>query len=169
MGYTTTFVGQFNLNKPLLPEHLAYLEKFNETRRMQRDATIAETLPDPVRQRVSLPIGKEGGYFVSAGGHYGQDTDKSIVSYNELPVEQPGLWCQWRPNSSGTAIVWDEGEKFYNYEEWLVYLIQHFLQPWGYVLNGEVTWQGEDSNDLGKLVVVNNVVASKAGRITYEE
>lgn len=169
MGYTTNFDGRFTLNKPLLPEHAAYLEKFNETRRMQRVERIAETLPDPVRQRVSLPVGKDGGYFVGGGGNYGQDSDASIVNYNEPPIDQPGLWCQWRPDEQGTCIAWDGGEKFYNYEEWLVYLIQHFLQPWGYVLNGEVTWQGEDSNDLGKLVVVNNVVASKAGRITYEE
>jgi len=24
--------------------------------------------------------------------------------------------------------------------EWLEYLISHFIEPWGYTLNGSVTW-----------------------------
>ncbi len=169
MGYTTNFDGQFNLTKPLLPEHMAYLEKFNETRRMVRDARKAEALPDPVRQRVGLPIGKDGAYFVGGTGLAGQDRDSTILDYNQAPSGQPGLWCQWRPDSSGTAIVWDGGEKFYDYTEWLRYLIDSFLKPWGYVLNGEVTWQGEDSTDIGKIVVTDNAVVVKPGRIVYEE
>ena len=48
-----------------------------------------------------------------------------------LGLAQPGLWCQWVPNASGTAIVWDEGEKFYYYIEWIKYLIEHFLRAVG--------------------------------------
>lgn len=169
MGYTTNFAGQFNLTTPLLPEHLAYLEKFNETRRMKRDERVVETLPDPVRQRAGLPVGKAGAYFVGGDGLAGQERDSSILDHNEPPSEQPGLGCQWRPNHSGTAILWDGGEKFYDYVEWLHYLIDNFLGPWGYVLNGEVTWQGEDLTDIGKIVVTNNQVAVKPGRIVYEE
>jgi hypothetical protein len=33
-----------------------------------------------------------------------------------------------------------------------------FLAPWGYVLNGEVEWQGEDEEDTGKILVVDNSV-----------
>ena len=81
---------------------------------------------------------------------------------------QPGLWCQWVPTEDGTAIVWDEGEKFYNYVEWIKYLLNNFLKPWGYTLNGEVDWSGEENGDLGKIKIVNNEVVVLNAVITYE-
>jgi hypothetical protein len=167
MGYTTDFYGEFNLDKPLKPEHAAYLKKFAETRRMCRDAAVASSFPDPIRVAAGLPIGTDGGYFVGGSGDFGQSVDASIVSYNNPPAGQPGLWCQWVPNEDGTAIVWDDGEKFYEYTAWLEYLIEHFLEPWGYVLNGEVEWQGEERGDIGLLVVKDNAVEEHYGRISY--
>jgi hypothetical protein len=142
----------------LKPEHAAYLKAFNETRRMQRDPAIAAGIPDPLRAAAGLPLGPEAAYFVGGQGYAGQDSDDSVVDYNHPPKGQPGLWCQWVPAEDGTAIVWDDGEKFYYYGEWLTYLIDHFLAPWGYVLNGEMAWQGEDEEDVGTICVVNNVV-----------
>lgn len=81
----------------------------------------------------------------------------------------PGFWCQWVPTEDGWGIEWDQGEKFYEYVEWLRYIIQHLLQPKGYVLNGEINWSGEDSEDLGKIIVKDNVVTTKEGRVTYED
>lgn len=162
MGYTTDFTGEFKLDRPLAPAHQAYLTKFNETRRMRRDPQIAAKLPDPVREAVELPLGPEGDFFVGGAGFMGQDGDDSVVNHNSPPNSQPGLWCQWRPNDDGTAIVWDEGEKFYEYTEWLWYLIETFLKPWDYKLNGTVRWQGEDSNDRGAIVVKNNNISTKA-------
>lgn len=168
MGYTTDFWGEFKVEPALKPEHAAYLKKFNETRRMKRNADEAEKLADPVREAACLPIGPEGSFFVGGLGWAGQDEDPSIVEYNDPPVGQPGLWCQWQSNEDGTAIEWDGGEKFYYYTEWLEYIIENFLYPWGYVLNGEVQWQGEESDDMGKLVVKNNEVSEKRAVITYE-
>ncbi|MCI0455552.1 MAG: hypothetical protein L0Z62_01065 [Gemmataceae bacterium] len=143
----------------LKPEHAAYLKQFNETRRMKRRVARAKLLPDPVREAAGLPLGKEGAYFVGGTGFAGQDHDDSVLNYNQPPKGQPGLWCQWCPNKDGTAIVWDQGEKFYDYVEWLKYLIEHFLAPWGYVLNGEMEWQGEEDEDRGKLIVKDNDVS----------
>jgi hypothetical protein len=168
MGYTTDFSGNFSLNKPLLASHSAYLLKFAETRRMARNQTIASALPDPIREAVGLPIGKQGAYFVGGGGYFGQDTDASVINSNDAPSGQPGLWCQWVPTSDDAGIEWDGGEKFYNYTEWLSYLIEHFLAPWGYVLNGEVEWVGEDRDDRGKIVVTNNVISTKLAKISWE-
>lgn len=168
MGYSTDFTGSFELDKPLTDEHREYLEKFNYTRRMARDAAKAELLPDPVRQAVGLPIGTQGGYFVGAEGTAGQHSEASILDYNNPPQGQPGLWCQWVPSEDGEEIMWDEGEKFYDYVSWLEYIIEHFLAPWGYVLNGEVEWSGEDREDIGLLVVVDNVVTVKCGKVVYE-
>lgn len=175
MGYSTDFNGEFNLDKPLTSAHKAYLEAFAGTRRMKRDAYTTEDRSDPVRLAAGLPIGLDGGYFVGEGGQAGQadmnaDYEKiGIVAYNYPPGGQPGLWCQWVPNDDGTAISWDGGEKFYNYIEWIEYLIRHFINPWGYVLNGEVEWFGEDSNDRGMICIEDNVVKVKIAKIVYEE
>jgi hypothetical protein len=127
---------------------------------MKRDAVIAETLPDPVRLAAGLPIGNDGAYFVGGIGNSGQDHDISVISGNYPPPEQPGLWCQWIPNDDDTAIVWDEGEKFYEFLPWLNYIITHFLNPWGYTLKGKVIWQGEDIDDRGAIFVIDNNVTT---------
>ena len=168
MGYTTDFSGSFSLNTPLTDAHAAYLQKFAETRRMKRNQTIASTLPDPAREAVGLPIGKQGAYFVGGVGDFGQRIDASVIDGNDAPSGQPGLWCQWVPTQDNNGIEWDGGEKFYHYVEWLAYITEHFLQPWGYVLNGEVEWFGEDHSDRGKIVVTNNAVSTKKAKIVWE-
>lgn len=152
MGYTTNFSGEFVLSEDLSLPQERYLRALSDTRRMKRDPVIAGSLPDPLRVAVDLPIGEEGCYFVGGGGFAGQDRDSSILDYNEPPRGQPGLWCQWEPSSGGSSIVWNGAEKFYNYLEWLRYLLDHFLLPWGYELTGEVDWSGEDPSDQGKIV-----------------
>lgn len=156
MGYTTEFKGEFKLDRPLTQEHLAYLAKFNEQRHMKRNAAITATLPDPVRKAVGLDVGPQGDYFVGDDDPASAGVSEGIVDYNEPPDDQPSLWCQWMPNEDGTAIVWDGAEKFYEYRDWLLYIIDNFLEPWGYVLNGDVVWQGEDYDDVGLLAVRNN-------------
>jgi hypothetical protein len=161
MGYSTDFNGFFAFDRPLAVEHREFLTAFAQTRRMRRDPRIAETLPDPRRTVTGLPIGPEGAYFVGAGGEYGQGKDASILDYNRAPSGQPGLWCQWIPSDDGTRIEWDGGEKFYHYVEWLQYLLSNFLIPWGYTLNGDCSFQGEDDNDRGVIMVRGNEILVK--------
>lgn len=162
MGYTTDFVGHFTLDKPLTKAHADYLRAFNDTRRMKRDAAATEKRTDVVRIAAGLPVGDEGAYFV---GESGQEFGATgVLDYNNPPKEQPGLWCQWRPTDENDGIEWDNGEKFYEYVGWLAYIVEHFLAPWGYVLNGEVAWQGEDSGDNGAIVVQ----ANRVGTMQYE-
>lgn len=196
MGYTTYFDGQFDVTPTLSDAHREYLTAFSQSRRMRRNPDLLP--PDPIREAAGLPAGDEGAYFVGAGGFRGQDSDPSVLDYNEPPGSasmvhdrdmstfnerfndyqrrkaeaikngaQPGLWCQWVPNDEGTAIVWDEGEKFYSYVEWIEYLIAHFLAPWGYKLNGEVRWVGEDSSDRGIILVADNVVKVGIAKDVY--
>lgn len=174
MGYHTDFDGSFQVEPPLKPEHRAYLEKFSGTRRMRRVPAITAARPDPIREAAGLPVGRDGAYFVGAGGHAGQEPEEGplganrkklgIIDYNSPPAGQPGLWCQWTPTEDGEAIVWDGGEKFYDYVEWLQYLIAHFLKPWGYVLNGKVEWEGEERSDFGVICVEANEVSIRSGR-----
>jgi len=168
MGYTTDFSGQFDCTPTLQPEHADYLKQFAETRRMKRDAEKASLLLDPIREAVELPIGKEGCNFVGGDGYAGQDHDDSILEYNQEPKGQPGLWCQWVPNKDGTAIEWDGNEKFYFYIEWIEYLVENYLAPWGYVLNGEVIWTGEEPSDIGKINIIDNKIEILHGEIVYK-
>jgi len=168
MGYTTDFEGSFQLDRPLSSDQSRYLTAFAKTRRMKRDAKKTATRADPKRMVVRLPVGPQGAYFVGEGGMYGQTYGDDVVGGNTPPKGQPGLWCQWIPTDDRHGIVWDCGEKFYEYTAWLAYIIEHFLEPWGFRLDGEVTWQGESPDDIGKLTVKNNMVYENAGRVVYE-
>lgn len=139
----------------------------------------------PFTEGLSLEeiYGVEGEYFVLDDGEFGQSRDNSIIDYNEPPGQlsyssnidfqtrwnennkrikngscQPGLWCQWVLNDDGTELEWDGSEKFYHYIEWLQYLINHFFDRWNIQLNGEVKWEGEDPDDIGKIIVTNNII-----------
>ena len=167
MGYTTDFDGQVILDKTLTDDQAAYLRRFSETRRMQRDAEIASEQDDPLRIAVGLPIGPEGCYFV--GDSDASVTDCNHPSQGEATVfdpedgKQPGLWCQWTVREDNDKIGWDGGEKFYHYVEWMRYIINNFLAPWGYVANGEIAWRGEDIGDVGIIIVDDNDVSSHSG------
>ena len=71
------------------------------------------------------------------------------------------------PTADGKAIEWDYGEKFYDYIEWLGWIIEKLLKPADLILNGEVEWNGEEPSDVGKIIVKDNVVTVKEGRIVY--
>ena len=66
----------------------------------------------------------------------GDKPDISVLNGNAPARTQPGLWCEWEITE--TELRWNEAEKFYDYEAWLEYLINHFFEPLGYVLNGEI-------------------------------
>lgn len=147
MGYTTTFIGSFELNKNLDYKTQIFLEKLNETRRMKRN------LPEK--------YGIDGEFYVFGGGEFGQSAEADIIDYNSPPSTQPSLWCQWKPTRSGKRIMWDGNEKFYSYSEWLLYIIEKILRPRGYILNGEVQWSGEEDGDIGHLIVNDNSLIIK--------
>lgn len=161
MGYTTAFDGIFHLNKRLFDSETLYLLEFSRTRRMNRNPAILQDVSDAARTAVGLPLGEEGCYFVNE--KWDEESELSIVDYNHPPKTQPGLWCQWIPTADGGGIQWNGMEKFYDYVEWLQYLINNFIEPWGYVLRGEVNWQGEEAADVGMIWVENNVIISPEG------
>ena len=153
MGYSTDFDGEFTITPKLSSDDNTFLTKFANTRRIARN--------------VGVEYGHEGEFYVDGSGDFGQEKDDTIIDFNRPPNTQPGLWCEWIPNDNGDALEWNGGEKFYNYTEWLQYLIDKILLPRGYTVNGECLWNGEDSADFGKIVVLNNLVTVKEGRRVY--
>jgi hypothetical protein len=165
MGYTTWFSGSFSFNKPVEKELVEYINRFSTTRRMPRDnEKIKEIYPDWEKLCFFGKLGNKGEYFVPISNTWGQDKDESIIDYNGFREHvHPGLWCQWVVSEDGTQLEWDGGEKFYNYVEWLEYLIGNFFAPLGYVLNGNVEFQGEDYDDFGTISVEDNIVDIQYG------
>jgi hypothetical protein len=156
VGYTTDFTGHCEIEPPLTAAQVAYVNAFCCSRRMKRRVEDTSKLTDTLREAVGLPIGIDGEFYVG-GGLHGYN-EKGVVDSNGPPSTQPGLWCQWIVSEDGKRLEWDGGEKFYNYIEWLQYMIKHFFDRWHCVVNGKVDWQGEDSGDSGTIVVTDNSV-----------
>lgn len=159
MGYTTEFYGRIEIVPPLNKEEIEYLTKFSNTRRMKR---------------------KLGPYYVDGSGFKGQGNDPDIQGFNGPPDGQPSLWCQWIPTEDGKYIEWDGGEKFYEADQWMKYIIDHFIgsSPIAidklpflqcHLCNGEIEAQGEERDDQWVLIVENNVVKVGKGEVTYGE
>jgi len=121
------------------------------------------------------------GYYTGFSGEFGLDKPLTVEQKKILDdfseerhggdmqhdPSKPGFWCDWAPNEDGTAIEWNGSEKFYDYVGWIEYLVEHFIKPWGLTMNGEVEWEGEESGDLGKIVVKDNVVTTQEGTVVY--
>jgi hypothetical protein len=93
-------------------------------------------------------------------------TDKQVKEYREFQdmrhedgyKEKPSIWLQWEilEYDGEFTLGHDGGEKFYNYVEWLDYVIEHFFKKWGVVVNGTIQWRGEEWDDMGTMVVRDN-------------
>jgi hypothetical protein len=183
MGYSTDFMGSLQLSRPATQQEKEFINTVSTTRRMKRDVEKLFELYDgkfgnPFAKTREEIYGNEGEFFV---GEDKPNAKNTVIDQNSPPGHpawgtrnvyeegkcQPGLWCQWIVTEDGEELEWDGGEKFYNYVEWLKYQIKNFFEPWGIKLNGEIEWTGEDREDLGKIVVVDNVVTVLTGSVTY--
>lgn len=191
MGYTTYFDGKITTKQTISDEIRNYLERFMVIRHMKRDnQKIREVYPDWKEHCLNGKLGIDGEFFATPellpeeyavksffGGMknwkgedapegylfnpVGQDSDVSVTDKNTPGGSCPGLWCQWRLD--GSDIVWDGGEKFYNYVEWLDWLIRFVFDPANIKFNGRIYWQGEEINDYGIIDVEDNKID-----ITYQ-
>lgn len=146
MGYTTEFEGHFITDRPVDEETYDLLRGLATTRRMKRD--------------IGAEYGTEGEFYIDGTGYRGQGRDGNIIDYNRPPSTQPGLWCQWLIQEDRQTIQWDGIEKFYNYVEWLEYIIERVLYPRGYSLSGKVRWQGERPTDAGTITAHGDCVSA---------
>jgi hypothetical protein len=162
MIHTICTEGSFNFDKPLSQEHFAYLRHFSLTKRIKRNENHITDIPDPLRLKVELPYGIDCEYFVG-GEIIGQVHDWSAESYYPEcpPGTQPYLWCDWIVSNDGTTLLFNSQNYSGNlnyYINWLIYMIKHFFDPWGYILNGEVSYQS--GQNYGKIAIYNNSVNS---------
>lgn len=158
MGYSTDFTGRIEIDPPLNQSEINYLTQFSQTRHMSR---------------------VQGPFLVED-----DPTEDGVIDYNTPPKSQPSLWCDFEPTGDGTALVWNGSEKTECGKEWIEYLINYFLQnnaylvadastyfkdfTFNHVCNGELTAQGEDPDDRWKIVVRDNSVTVKRGRVVFD-
>lgn len=113
----------------------------------------------------------EGGFTVTPNlTQADADELEAFSNVDHRDEDMPGFYCQWVPDTlaDGTSIIrWDYGEKFYDYVEWIQWLIENKLAPKGYVLNGTCQWQGEESSDMGQIQITDNVVELRYPTITW--
>jgi len=184
MGYTTEFYGNVNVDPPLNATEIEYLRRFAGTRRMDRERGPymvdgngfmgQDDGPDTIPDYNRPPKGQPGLWCQWVPGH----------KYTGDPYPYT---CE----DDGSIIEWDGGEKFYNATEWMGYIIDHFLRPgavaqtaaqgtpewdlyfqhftFDHILNGEIEAQGEDREDIWLLVVKDNEVSVRNGRIVYDD
>jgi hypothetical protein len=129
MGYTTSFQGAFRLNKPLTLAHTALLQMIHDD---------GSDMPQEQWDELTAEA-------------------KPSKKKPKLAT-RPNGYCQWMPTKDRRGICWDGAEKFRDYPEWLQFLIDNILEPWGYTLSGEVQYQGEDRSDYGILRVTDGEV-----------
>jgi hypothetical protein len=70
----------------------------------------------------------------------------------------PGYADLFELSEDRALILPDEEESRHGLRLWLVLLIEHVLEPLGYVLSGDVEWTSDDADDRGSIYVRNNVV-----------
>ena len=158
MGYDTDFIGSFDIDKPLDKETQKILKGLNQTRHMKRDTIkLAKRLEITTNECIEK-YGEEGEYYFIHDKKYDDTAHYDIIDYNNPPSSQPGLWCKWYYNEDENIIEWDGCEKFYEYIDWIKYIIENILEPKDYKLNGCVSWRGEEFDDIGKILIKNNEV-----------
>lgn len=157
MGYYTYFTGSLEFDRELEDELRNYLEDFLCRRHMKRDKEkIKELYPDWKERCYKGELGEDGEFFIC-----NNDETLDILEYNYPPSDVPGLWCDW--DISSDSLFWNGNETFYNYVDWLEYLIEKFFRPEGYLLNGTINFCVEDKEDFGRIIVENNKVTVEHG------
>jgi hypothetical protein len=153
MGYTTDFDGSFSIEPALSDKDRDFLIAYSDTRHLKRVG-------------LDKKYGLDGEWFTKGDP---ETEGGNVEDINRTPISLPGLWCQWVPNEEGTEYLWDEGEKAYNMEDWIYYLVEFFFKPRGYTLNGTVDAQGEEGGDVWSIHIKDNNIKYDGITGSYEE
>ena len=127
MGYTTYFEGSIVVTPALSPE---FIKRWNKATEGTPGKGFTRSCANGVEETPDMLPGFEGA--------------------------KPQTWCHWQLTSIGNAtyIDWDGGEKFYDYIEWLQFLVAAIrkVEPRA-EFEGLIEWDGEGHGDTGVLRV----------------
>lgn len=142
MGYTTDFYGEFAIFPPLEPGQVALINAISDGSEDWHPAHWCQ-----------WTVSTKTEWVPGADGEFVRNEDGSLKV-----LETPGA-----------VLEWDQGEKFYEYVEWLKELIARYFVPWGRTLQGMVEWQGEEPDDMGQIHVTDNVMVVLEGRKVFDQ
>ena len=174
MGYNTYFSGKLAFNKPLDKRLNDFLDSFFKTRHFVYSKNkILEVLnTHGISMSKVIPpgftdCGEHGEFLMDNAFTHLTDRNGNLVTFedcfddlmdfNLTPKIIPSLWCDFEITDKGEKILFVDG-KNYGYVKWINFLIENFFFPAGYILNGEVEYQGENEDDKGKIVCENNKI-----------
>lgn len=154
MGYDTEFTGEFTVSPPMSKEILDILKVLSTTRRMARDEYKLANKLGLSEKQCGLIYGIEGELY----GDEEEEGDLCLLyDYNTPPLTQPGLWNNWEAVSN-TTIRYNDAEKFYNYVEWIEYIVK-LLDGGDYIVTGSVEFSNKYEH--GCITIVDNKVCVK--------
>lgn len=78
--------------------------------------------------------------------------------------DAPKAYCDWEISEDGKFLEHNGDERSLVYIRWLEFIIENFFVPSGYMLQGEILWDGEERGDIGTITVANNKVIVTEGK-----
>jgi|GEM_PF-5528275 len=166
MGYTTDFIGGFGFSSTPSEYITKYINLFSETRHYKRNIEDINKFCNDNKNKPKIlnkhtffgNSGILGEFFVDKEGYFfnrenlpaTETSNIGCEDYNTPPDGVPGLWCDWKIN--GNQLVWDGAEKFYEYEDWFMFLSKNFFAFKNLFLKGAIIYHGEDDSDKGVLI-----------------
>lgn len=98
------------------------------------------------------------------------DSDAFKLSAAEVKTRLAGGWCPWvleKDFGDEYGVHCPESCKAYEFEYWLLYIVENFAKPFGYTLTGLVSWYGEDNSDMGRVEIRDNELRVMKAVVTY--
>jgi hypothetical protein len=87
----------------------------------------------------------------------------------KLLRDHPDYKCQWEIfeyNRGSWLAAPDESANADADFDWLRYIAQELLGPWGYEVQGKIRWQGDENDDRGIVYAEGNQVEAVEDTIT---
>jgi len=162
MGFSTKYLGHLTIHPPLNDAEADWLRAFAAVdRRLYTEPYEVAMNPRAV-EFDALQERRSG------DGHHGWDPFTSLTPRDGTPY--PHL--DWAPCLEGCCLAWNGTEKSRMSEEWLQYLIDHFLRPgaharlagrpefeqftFDHVVDGVIAAERDDTRELFLIVCEDN-------------
>ncbi len=168
MGFSTKYLGRLEIQPPLNDSEADWLRAFAAIDRRHYTEPY-EVAMNPRALEFDRLKQRQADRGSSCG-----DAFTSLAPRDGTPY--PHL--DWAPCYEGCCLTWDGTEKSRMAEEWLQYLIDHFLRPGAYarldgrpefehftfdhVVNGTIAAERDDTRELFLILCEDNTIRRKA-------
>ena len=113
---------------------------------------------------MSYEVNVDGGFRIEPV--LSRAEEEALLGVMECQNDE-GDACPWELTEEADEIVPTDHETKRSIAEWLVVLVAWLVEK-GHVVMGEATWEAEDVEDMGQLVVAEGKVQVYRGKVVYE-